>query len=170
MSLQGRPCVLGTDGTARHDLCLASDRCYKEEALASPAAVDIFTTLDDVRATVCRGGSVQPHLQAVIVIARKGAEKCNQTQRKAMQCRHVLAVHRWRKRCYEFSCHGLTVVDHGSDRVYGYTDRKVLGPISWPNTFHPRGGSNSSDETTRCCGQSERLITVCSKGLRHLRT
>jgi hypothetical protein len=98
--------VLGTDGTARHDLCLASDRCYKEEALASSAAVVIFTTLDDVRATVCRDGSVQPHLQAVIVIARKGAEKCNQTQRKAMQCRHVLAVHRWRKRCYEFSCHG----------------------------------------------------------------
>jgi hypothetical protein len=62
----------------------------------------------------------------------------------------------------------VTVVDHGSDRVYGY--RKVLGPISWPNTFHPRGGSNSSDETTRCCGQSEKLITVCSKGLRHLRT
>jgi hypothetical protein len=36
--------------------------------------------------------------------------------------------------------------------------------------FHPRGGFNSSDETTRCCGQSERLITVCSKGLRHLLT
>lgn len=88
MLLQGRPCVLGTDGTARHDLCLTSDRCYKEEALAPPAAVDIFTTLDDVRAAVCRestcvvrriGSAASAGPDRHCSALRKGAEQCNQT-------------------------------------------------------------------------------------------
>ena len=101
MLLQGRPCVLGTDDTARHDLYLSSDRCYKEEALAPPAAVDIFTTLDDVRAAVCRestcvvrriGSAASAGPDRHCSALRKGAEQCNQTQRKIMQRRYVLAV------------------------------------------------------------------------------
>jgi hypothetical protein len=100
MLLKGRPCVC-TDGAARHDLGRASERRCKEGALAPPAAVDILTTLDDVRAAVRRGStcivrrigsaaSAGPdrHCSAL----RKGAEQCNQTQRKVMQCGYVLAV------------------------------------------------------------------------------
>ena len=49
--------MLSTEGAARLDLCLTGERRNKEGALTPPAAVDIFTALDNVRAAVHRGST-----------------------------------------------------------------------------------------------------------------
>ena len=88
----------------------------------------------------------------------------NITQSHAM--RICVGSYGWRKRSAMSSRVNTVVPRFGQ----GKRLQKMLGPIMAQVPFHPRGGFNSSDETTRCCSQSERLITVCSRGRRHLRT